>query len=450
MYIPVANEANSENATFATDLKFRYKKEANIKEIHQFFQYLAASYNPQVATISFAFIFAGLFFDWIARKGVGGYFPLLGIFGQKGSGKGSLVKMLMKLFTAEPEEVSITNATKTGFVRTLEQAHNIPMWLDEFRNSLSNEKIEALKNIYDLIGKVIGIKSADSKTQRSKILRPTFLTGQESPVNEALFSRTICLNLAIEEKTTEQIKQFSKRMMELDRGIGDILFQLLQYRPLIKQHFKTTFFELVAFFSEKIAEEKVKANIRLLNNYACIIAPLVIAINHGLRLNKDKTPDKEIQVVKTYALKNLIAQAAEESELDEVNKFLEVVMIATNRGELHHNYDFIVKPETRELLIKNAVITSFNKMYYDLFHTIGPDQTAIKKYLPSKRYFKKKARGYFESQGKASKAQMRCVVLALDQLPDEIKDFFESFITNDQWYILVLWQFLQNEDAIFF
>ena len=88
MYIPVANDANAENSTFATDAKFRFMDDSKVKEPHQFFSILASSYSPQIATMAFSFLFSGLFFDWISRKGMQNQFPLFGLFGQKGCGKG--------------------------------------------------------------------------------------------------------------------------------------------------------------------------------------------------------------------------------------------------------------------------------------------------------------------------------------------------------------------------
>lgn len=442
MYIPVANDANLDNSTYASDQKFRLLDDSKYKAPHQLFSIITRSYSQEMAIITFAFIFAGLFFDWIARKGMPNQFPLMGIFGQKGCGKGSLVKLLMKLFTSDPEEVSITNTTKTGFIRILEQASNIPALLDEFRNTVKPEKIEALKNIYDLIGKVIGVKSNDSRTKRSKILRPTFLFGQEAPVNEALFSRLIAINMAITEKTPKQIRQFSADMAELDKGIGGILFNLLGYREVVIQHFKATFFELVEHFGDKVAEKGIKANTRLLNNYACIIAPLVIALKNGLNLMDEKgkngptdwTPAKQILVVKRMALRTLINQASEESQLDEVNKFLEVVMIAATRSKplLFPGHDFVAHEAKGELIIKAGVLSEFNDLYEKIYKHKGPDQSAIKKYIVHKPYFIQKRRVYFLVTGSdnnpknAKKTQLWGYVLDLKKLPEETSHYFNA------------------------
>jgi len=443
MYIPVANESNSENSAYASDAKFRFLDESKYKHPHQLFSIVADSYNPQIAVIVFAFVFAGLFFDWIARKGMQNQFPLMGLFGQKGCGKGSLVKLMMKLFTNDPEEVSITNATKTGFVRILGQADNIPAILDEFRNTVSPEKIEALKNMYDLIGKTIGVYSKDSRTKRSKILRPAFLFGQEAPVNEALFSRTIAINMALTEKTPQQIRQFSQDMAELDKGIGTILFKLLGYRDLVIANFKERFFELVEHFGDKVAEKGVRANTRLLNNYACIIAPLTIAAEHGLKLMTQKskkgepinwTPALQVSAIKRMALEALMSQASEESQLDEVNKFLEVIMICATQSKpiLFPGHDFIVSDDGKALIIKVALATQFNKLYKLVFNQEGPDQSAIKKYIVNKPYFIKKKKASFLITGadnnvKAAKSsQLWAYVIATDKLPQEVKDYYQS------------------------
>lgn len=445
MYIPVANDANSDNSAYATDAKFRFMDDSKIKKPYQFFNILASSYSPQIATMSFAFVFAGLFFDWIARKGMQNQFPMFGLFGQKGCGKGSLVKLLMKLFTSDPEEVSITNTTKTGFVRVMEQANNIPAILDEFRNTVKLEKIEALKNIYDLIGKVIGVKSGDSRTKRSKILRPTFIFGQEAPVNEALFSRLIAINMAIVEKTPAEIKAFSQNMAELDKGIGIVLFKLLGFRDVVIDHFKPTFFDLVEYFGTEVAEKRIKANTRLLNNYACIIAPLIIALENGLKLSRDGTPEKEIRAVKKYALETLMNQASEESELDEVNKFLEVIMICATQSKplLFPGHDFIVSDDGKELTIKVALATQFNKLYKLVFNHEGPDQSAIKKYIIHKPYFVKKTKARFLITGadnnvkNARSSPLWAYLINTKKLPEELRDYYQSIpnAVNQQYAI---------------
>lgn len=441
MYIPVANNANAENSTFATDAKFRMLDDSKIKEPWQFFDIITKHYGPQVATMVFSFLFSSLFFDWIARKGVSNWFVLLGVFGQKGCGKGSLIKLLMKLFTSDPEEVSLTNTTKTGFVRTMEQASNIPAWLDEFRNTISLEKIEALKNIYDLIGKVIGVRSNDSRTKRSKILRPAFLSGQESPVNEALFSRLVSINLPLTEKTPQQIKEFSKDMGELDKGIGQVLFKLLGFRNVVIENFKEKYFELVEFLGDAVAEKGAKANIRLLNNYAAIIAPLIIAIENGLKLSRDGTKEKEIIAIKKYAVKTLLLQAAEESELDEVNKFIELLMICATQAKpiLFPGHDFCVHENadgSKELVIKSALINQFNNLYKTVYRQEGPDQSAIKKYIQHKPYFKGRKKAYFYVTGadnnskNASKSQLHAIVLDIEKLPEETKGYFLDLLDS--------------------
>lgn len=434
MYIPVANDANADNATYASDMKYRMLDDSKYKQPHQFFSIISKSYSPQIATVTFAFVFTGLFFDWIARKGMQNQFPMMGLFGQKGCGKGSLVKLLMKLFTSDPEEVSISNTTKTGFVRVMEQAYNIPAILDEFRNTVSLEKVEALKNIYDLVGKVIGVRSNDSRTKRSKILRPAFMFGQEAPVNEALFSRLIAINMALTEKTPQQIREFSQDMTELDKGIGTILFKLLGYRNVVIDNFKERFFELVEYFGEEVAKKSIRANTRLLNNYACIMAPLTIAIENGLKLSEAGKPEQQIRAIKKHALEALATQAAEENELDEVNKFIEVIMICATQSKplLFPGHDFKVSDDGKELIVKVALATQFNKLYKLVYNQEGPDQSAIKKYIIHKPYFVQKVKSRFLITGSdnnpknATSSQLWAYVINTEKLPEELRDYFQS------------------------
>jgi len=324
--------------------------------------------------------------------------------------------------------------------------------LSDISNTVTSEKIEALKNVFDLIGKVVGTKSNDNKTKRSSILRPTFLFGQEAPVNEALFSRLIAINMALTEKTPLQIRQFSQDMTELDKGIGTILFKLLGYRAVVIENFKSRFFELVEHFGNEVAEQGVRANTRLLNNYACIIAPLTIAVENGLKLFNQKstknepidwTPQKQVLVIKRMAVTALMSQASEESQLDEVNKFIELIMICATQSRpiLFPGHDFTVHEESdgsKELIIKTALISQFNHLYKSVYKQDGPDQSAIKKYIVHKPYFKKKKKNYFLVTGSdnnsknASKAQLWAIVLDINKLPEETQGYFLDLLESLQ------------------
>ena len=164
-------------------------------------------------------MFASLFFDHISREL--NFFPLLNIWGKKGTGKSSYAMSLLAPFATDPETTSLQNASPVGFIRKLAQTANVPQWFDEYNNRLKDYKIEALKNIYDLVGKTIGAKTQDSKTRQSKILSPAILTGQEAPtINEAFLSRLIIVSLSKTKHSDHQKRQFNELQLEQKKRFG--------------------------------------------------------------------------------------------------------------------------------------------------------------------------------------------------------------------------------------
>ncbi|MEN0050931.1 MAG: hypothetical protein AAF806_27950, partial [Bacteroidota bacterium] len=239
-YIPATAESNQYNSYYKAEQKLRYAELAS-KQIRNFSDFLGniiQSFNESIGMISATYLLAGLFFDLISKQS-DGQFPLLNLAGQKGSGKGSLVKMLLAPFTAEAEEISLQNATKAGFVRKFAQVANIPIWLDEFNNNVSPDIIQALKNVYDGIGRVRAYKSQDNRTYRTPILAPCILSGQEAPNDEALFSRCIALHLPLLIHNQEAIRTHLKRINLFQKGISHILPQLLPYREVIEKMYTT-------------------------------------------------------------------------------------------------------------------------------------------------------------------------------------------------------------------
>lgn len=95
-------------------------------------------------------------------------------------------------------------------------------------------------------------------------------------------------------------------------------------------------------------------------------------------------------------------------------------------------HDFVVSDDGKELIIKVSLISMFNETHKKIFGHQGPDQSAIKKYIIHKPYFKKKKKNYFLVTGSdnnvknAKSAQLWSMVLDTEKLPEELKDYFQS------------------------
>ncbi|MEN0050262.1 MAG: hypothetical protein AAF806_24565 [Bacteroidota bacterium] len=426
IYIPAAAQSNRHNSFFKAEQKLRYADLAGkkIRNFSDFAHTMVQSFSESIGIISATYFLSGLFFDLISRKS-DGQFPLLNFAGQKGSGKGSLVKMLLSPFTAEAEEISLQNATKAGFVRKLAQVANIPVWLDEFNNAVSGDIIQALKNVYDGIGRVRALKTHDNRTYRTPILAPCILSGQEAPNDEALYSRCIAIHLPLQIHQQEDIRAHLKRMNELKKGISHILLQLLPYRSHIAKAYHATFYQLLDDFSEQIASKNCTANTRLIKNYASITAPAIICIHNGLDFYEKAERQLQIDRIKELLLQNLITQAEEENQRDEVVQMLQVICMAMDKNYLLLDRDYAISHLNDEFILKSDTIAQYNALSKKILDTPGPNARAIEKYIKSKAYFKCYRRAYLEYDD--SKKQYRCLIFHLSRLPEQIR----YFLVND-------------------
>lgn len=421
-YVPAAAESNQYNSYYRAEQKLRYADNASkqVRHFSDFMGDIVQSFDERIGIITTTFLLAGLFFDLVSKQS-DGQFPILNLAGQKGSGKGSLVKMLLSPFTAEAEEISLQNATKAGFVRKFAQVANLPIWLDEFNNNISPDIIQALKNVYDGIGRVRAFKSQDNRTYRTPILAPCILSGQEAPNDEALFSRCIAIHLPLLIHSQEAIGAHLKRINVLQKGTSHILLQLLPYRDAVEKNYSTTFYTLLDYFSEQVTTQNMTANTRLLKNYASIITPAVIAIEHGLAFYEKVESAIQIDHLKQVFLKNLLVQAQEETQKDEVVQMLHLFCMAMDKKLLLADQDYQVDELAGEFILKSDIVAQYNALSKKILDTPGPNAKAIEKYIKSKSYFKQYRRAYFNHL--ESKKQYRCLIFYLEKLPEQIRYF---------------------------
>jgi hypothetical protein len=80
-------------------------------------------------------------------------FPGLWMTGQRGSGKTTLARWIMRIYgmSIEEEGLSMMKATTVGLALVMQQYCNIPTWLDEYKTEMDSAqaKMEFVKSLYD-------------------------------------------------------------------------------------------------------------------------------------------------------------------------------------------------------------------------------------------------------------------------------------------------------------
>ena len=398
IYIPASIKENRYNPEYLTQRKFEFVLGSKYETFGNWFKAMSSVHGQNNMLICTAFMLASLNFDEIALKRK--FFPILCIAGQKGSGKGTLTRALLSLFSREPDQTMINNSTSTAFMRKLEQYANVPVWFDEFKNSLQEKKIETLKNIYDIIGRTTGVKSNDARTRQTRVMSPIILTGQEFPTNEALLSRCAILNLKVKENPTEAEKEsFNALEEECSKGLGSVLLELMKYRECILENLTDDYYETRKVISQVINMRKIKANSRLLDIYGLLGAVLLKANRNGLELeflNQYKAEGRE-QVVYDVLVDFIAEQSVMEAQADEVMVFWQMFESMADRGIIRKGADFKADYEKHEFFLRNSVFDSYMKYFREINAEKSVDKKSLMKYLEQKSYYKAHSvRKYFD------------------------------------------------------
>lgn len=280
--------------------------------------------------IGIAFFLFSLFSDIIFDKTKGA--PMLFLFGQRGSGKGTMANSLLHLYGIPQDPLMLGGAsTVVGFMRKLGQFNNAMVWLDEYKNDIGEKKIESLKNIWDRVGYERGVKDSSNRTQSTPVTSSAIISGQEIPnVEPALFSRTVLCEFRAMQRSEEEVKNFNRLRQMEENGITNATLEALTHRALIAEKFHKQYTEIAgvlrsAFSGEEVIERQV-------NNYATLIACIQV-LQEPLKLHFTYT--QLLKVSERYIKR----QRDMMNTANEVQQFFEMVAFLLSAGLIKYGKD---------------------------------------------------------------------------------------------------------------
>lgn len=203
--------------------------------------------------VALSFYFATLFRDIIVA--VTKYFPILNIFGIKGSGKSELGHTLMSFFIIQNIPPNIMNSTLPALSETVAQVSNALVHLDEYKNTLEIEKREFLKGLWDGAGRNRMNMDRDKKREVTKVNSGVILTGQEMcTADPALFSRVIFLRFEKDKFTDDEQARFNALDELRKLGCSHLTVELLKFRTVFEANFRIVFSKITKDFAEKFSD----------------------------------------------------------------------------------------------------------------------------------------------------------------------------------------------------
>lgn len=319
----------NDKSLFLDERKFIYiKKDFTIQKWSALFIDVFGV-NAKFAT---AFYIATLFRDHILQ--LFSNFPILNLFGPKGTGKSQMAMSLSCLFGKQQTPFNIHNGTKAGLAEHIQQFINGFAWIDEYKNNIEYDKIETLKSIYDAIGRNRLNYDKGKKKETTLVNSAVILSGQEMPTADvALFSRVIFLQFHKTEYSSEEKKNYDLLKSTEKQGLSCITAEIIKHRHYFienySEHYEIVLKDLFAELNETIVED------RILRSWCAIMAGIrVLAKKLELPFSYEDT--------KSEALKLIINQNSQIASSDEIAAFWDLFEAMFDNNILIDKWHFLI------------------------------------------------------------------------------------------------------------
>lgn len=282
------------------------------------------------AKIGIAFLLATLFRDIVTAQTKS--FPILNLFGPKGSGKSELGHSLMSFFIIENTPPNIQNSTLPALADAVAQCANALVHFDEFKNTIDIDKREFLKGLWDGTGRNRMNMEKDKKREVTRVDCGVILSGQEMATADiALFSRFIFLRYNKSEFSAEAKAEFQTLKNYRKMGCSHLTLQILRFR----QYFETNFREVFAHAFKDIQERLEDALVedRILLNWTIPLAAFACLEN---KLDLPFTYSELCSV----AANGIVEQNKELKHNNEVSVFWDIVCFLRQDGQIVISADY--------------------------------------------------------------------------------------------------------------
>lgn len=283
--------------------------------------------------VGFCFYLATLFRDIVISKSRS--FPILNLFGPKGSGKSELGHTLMSFFIADNVPPNIQNSTLPALNDTVAAVANALVHIDEFKNDIDINKREFLKGLWDGTGRTRMNMDLDKKKETTAVDSGIILSGQEMATADiALFSRLIFLSFPKSEFTSEEKEAYQNLIKMRQPGMSHLTLSILALRNKIEHSFRNSYDLTYQEVTHNLKEFAIED--RILMNW---IAPLAVF----------RTIEPYIEVSITYkemlkiSIDGIKNQNSECKQNNELASFWNVVQFLASDGEFIDGGDFRIQ-----------------------------------------------------------------------------------------------------------
>lgn len=285
------------------------------------------------AKVGLMFLFATLFRDIVTSYTKN--FPILNLFGPKGSGKSELGHTLMSFFIKNNTPLNIQNATIAALADAIAQCSDALVHIDEYKNNIDPVKIEFLKGLYDGTGRSRMNMDLDKKREITSVDSAVILSGQEMPtVDIALFSRTIYLTFDTTVHDREAKQRFNELAVIRKMGVSHLTNEILSHRTEFENEFYQTYNEVSSDIAAGLQSNEVED--RIWRDWSVLLATYKVL---GEKLNMPWSYNE----MKTITIDGIVRQNKECAASNEMGTFWDVFQYMKEIGYIYEGSDYKIK-----------------------------------------------------------------------------------------------------------
>lgn len=288
------------------------------------------------AKVGLCFLLAALFKDIVTAKTKN--FPILNLFGPKGSGKSELGHSLMSFFIINNDPPNLSSATDAALADTVAQCANALVHVDEYKNTIELPRREFLKGLYDGVGRTRMNMDRDKKRETTSVDCGVILSGQEMPtIDIAIFSRMIYLTFDKSEFSMEAKRRFDELKSMRDLGCSHMTLQLLKFRKRVEADFASNY--TAAFEDIQTALDGQSVEDRIFRNW---VTPLAMFRTLAGVIDVSFDYREMLRICKD----GILRQNGVCKSTNELASFWNVVDFLHLNGEIFIDADYRIKYET--------------------------------------------------------------------------------------------------------
>lgn len=266
-------------------------------------------------------------------------FPILDLFGPKGSGKTELGAALTAFFVTDNKAANIRNATATALNDEVAVAANAIVHLDEYKNDIRPDKIEFLKGLYDGVGRLkMGGNNYENRIMTS-VKSGVVISGQEMPTADiALFHRCIFLSFPRSEFTMDERKRFADLREIQKLGLTHLTLEVLKCRKRMEALYLETYNTVLDDINT--ATNYAKLETRIVENWAKVLAAFRVL-----------EPKLKLPFCYDDILTTVSSGIRQQNQLsttgNELAQFWRMILYLLTNGEIFEGADFKIAYKTK-------------------------------------------------------------------------------------------------------